>query len=214
MPDIHLLSIILSNFHCLSCLFYWCDSFETLHGYYWYNEQPIVSISQFMKMKPEYHFKLENFHCDPCSNRVVIPPCACQWLWYCQPVDRAWFSQAVALEKCNTCSYGVHQLELDRCAKIHNLSDVVSKSIKIRFPTFELNWISPQKWNPRAEHKQNELKRIWIIIYTRRISKSWESGKLGKDSMNQLSAGLKWCFSSWKWHRKLLNWIAVDYVGL
>ena len=57
MPDIHLLSMILSNFHRLSCLFYWCDRFETLHGYYWYNGQPIVSISQFMKMKPEYHFK-------------------------------------------------------------------------------------------------------------------------------------------------------------
>ena len=59
MPDIHLLSIILSNFHRLSCLFYWWDSFEILCGYYWYNGQPIVSISQFMKMKPEYHFNNE-----------------------------------------------------------------------------------------------------------------------------------------------------------
>ena len=56
MPDIHLLNIILSNFQLLSCLFYWCDSFETLHGYYSYNKQPIVSISLFMKMKPEYQF--------------------------------------------------------------------------------------------------------------------------------------------------------------
>ena len=57
MPDIHLLCMILSNFHRLSCLFYWCDSFETWHAYYWYTGRPIEGISQFMKMKPEYHFK-------------------------------------------------------------------------------------------------------------------------------------------------------------
>ena len=33
MPDIHLLSMTLSIFHHLSCLFYWCDSFETFHVY-------------------------------------------------------------------------------------------------------------------------------------------------------------------------------------
>ena len=61
MLIVHLLSMILSNFHHLSSLFYWCDSFETLHGYYWYNGQPIVSISQFMKMKPAYHLKYSKY---------------------------------------------------------------------------------------------------------------------------------------------------------
>ena len=68
MPDIHLLCMILSNFHRLSCLFYWCDSFETLRGYKWCKGRPIVSISQFMKMKPEYHFKLTKM----CFGRETI----------------------------------------------------------------------------------------------------------------------------------------------
>ena len=56
LPDPHHLSIQLPNFDCLSCLFYWCDSFETLHGYQWHIVQSTVSISQSTKMKPEYPF--------------------------------------------------------------------------------------------------------------------------------------------------------------
>ena len=52
------LSIQLPNFDCLSCLFYWCNSFETLHGYQWHIVQSTVSILlQSTRMKPEYPFK-------------------------------------------------------------------------------------------------------------------------------------------------------------
>ena len=88
MPDIHLLSMILSNFHRLSCLLYWCDRFETLHDYYWsgywYNGQPIVCISQFMKMQPEYHFKFYyGILCDfylQCLK--VVGDCGFYYLYY------------------------------------------------------------------------------------------------------------------------------------
>ena len=77
MPDIHLLCMILSNCHRLSCLFYWCDIFETLQGYKWCKGRPIVSISQFMKMKPQYHFKCEDLMSTlngytPCNACTVV----------------------------------------------------------------------------------------------------------------------------------------------
>ena len=87
MPDIHLLSMILSNFHRLSCLLYWCDRFETLHDYYWsgywYNGQPIVCISQFMKMQPEYHFKF--YYGILCDFFFTVPEGGGR-LWFLLPV--------------------------------------------------------------------------------------------------------------------------------